>query len=92
MSDPEREGRQRRWLLLRYDVESRDADAMDGFLKRLASAHRAHDLPVTLFCTGGALEAREGAFRTFREETAGDARFEIGDHSYSHIGVGYESG
>ena len=65
---------------------------MDGFLKRLASAHRAHDLPVTLFCTGGALEAREGAFRTFREETAGDARFDIGDHSYSHVGVGYESG
>jgi Predicted xylanase/chitin deacetylase len=82
----------RRWLLLRYDVESTDAGAMAGFLARLTEVHRAHDLPVTLFCTGSALEARENAFRAFRVETAADPRFDVGDHSYSHIGIGYERG
>jgi peptidoglycan/xylan/chitin deacetylase (PgdA/CDA1 family) len=82
----------RRWLLLRYDTESRDAEAMTGFLGRVASAHRGAGLPVTLFCTGGALDAREAEFRAFADATAGDPLFEIGDHSYSHVGVGYESG
>jgi peptidoglycan/xylan/chitin deacetylase (PgdA/CDA1 family) len=81
-----------RWLLLRYDVESTDAEAMNGYLARLATVHRTADLPVTLFCTGGALDARESSFRAFRENIADDSRFEIGDHSYTHIGIGYEQG
>ena len=48
-----------RWLLPRYDVESTDAGAMAGFLAQLVAVHRQADLPVTLFCTGAALEARE---------------------------------
>jgi peptidoglycan/xylan/chitin deacetylase (PgdA/CDA1 family) len=82
----------RRWLLLRYDVESTDAALMNGFLAGVADAHREADLPVTLFCTGGAIDAREDAFRAFRDNVGGDSRFEIGDHSYSHIGIGYERG
>lgn len=81
-----------RWLLLRYDTESRDANAMAGFLEGVVTAHRAADLPVTLFCTGGALDAREAEFRAFADAIQGDPLFEIGDHSYSHVGVGYESG
>jgi hypothetical protein len=81
-----------RWLLLRYDVESTDTVAMDGYLSCLLSAHRSAALPVTLFCTGGALDAREADFRAFYESAAGDPLFEIGDHSYTHIGVGYEAG
>jgi peptidoglycan/xylan/chitin deacetylase (PgdA/CDA1 family) len=87
-----RDEKDRRRLLLRYDVESTDAALMDGFLAGLVHAHREADLPVTLFCTGGAIEAREDAFRAFRDRVDGDARFEIGDHSYSHIGIGYERG
>jgi peptidoglycan/xylan/chitin deacetylase (PgdA/CDA1 family) len=82
----------RRWLLLRYDVESTDAAKMDGFLAGVADAHREADIPVTLFCTGGALDARADAFRAFQQTTSGDPRFEIGDHSYTHIGIGYERG
>ncbi len=82
----------RRWLLLRYDVESTDAALMNGFLEAVVDVHREADLPVTLFCTGGAIDAREDAFRSLRDTISGDSRFEIGDHSYSHIGIGYERG
>lgn len=82
----------RKWLLLRYDVESTDAAGMAGFLETLARVHRAANLPVSLFCTGGALDAREAEFRVFLENIGDDPRFEIGDHSYSHIGIGYERG
>ncbi len=81
-----------RWLLLRYDVESTDAALMQGFLAGVADTHREADFPVTLFCTGAAIDARQDAFRNFKDTVGGDSRFEIGDHSYSHIGVCYERG
>ncbi|RYG75394.1 MAG: hypothetical protein EON59_18290, partial [Alphaproteobacteria bacterium] len=81
-----------RWLLLRYDVESNDAAAMDDFLKTMYAVHSANRIPVSLFCTGAALETRENAFRAFRDLAGDDPLFDVGDHSYSHIGVGYQRG
>jgi peptidoglycan/xylan/chitin deacetylase (PgdA/CDA1 family) len=80
------------FCLFRYDTETDDADAMRGFLPKLVAVHRAHRIPVTLFCTGRMLEAREAEFRDFAAEVRGDPLFEIQSHSYSHIGVGYERG
>lgn len=82
----------RRILLFRYDVESTDAEKMRGFLRQMVSVHRRDHLPVTLFCTGGALDARVQEFQAFRDETGDDPLFDVGDHSYSHVGVGYTAG
>jgi len=81
-------------LLLRYDTEATPSveGPMEGFLEKVVQVHRRHEIPATLFCTGRALEAREAEFRAFRSETEGDPLFDVQDHSYSHIGIGYERG
>ena len=81
-----------RVALLRYDTEHNDTEQMAGFLEAVARVHRADDIPVTLFCTGAALEARRGQFQAFAAEIAGDERIDLQDHSYTHIGIGYEAG
>ena len=78
-------------FLLRYDTEG-DVESTAGFLAKAVEVHRADAIPVTLFCTGKAIEAREGEFRDFHVAVAGDALFDIQNHSYSHIGLGYEAG
>ncbi|MFC1714041.1 hypothetical protein ACFL6S_10240 [Candidatus Poribacteria bacterium] len=79
--------------LLRYDTEAASASQnMSGFLERVLEVHRKHEIPVTLFCTGGAMEHREQEFIAFFQEIKGDPLFDIQDHSYSHVGVGYEAG
>jgi len=79
-------------FLLRYDTESRSAEDMAGFFDQAIAVHREHEIPATFFCTGGAIDARERDFRAFHQEVAGDPLFDIQDHSYSHIGLGYEAG
>lgn len=78
--------------LFRYDTETDDAAAMRGFLPKVVAVHREHRIPATFFCTGRMLEKREAEFRDFAVEIAGDPLFEVEDHSYSHIGAGYEAG
>lgn len=79
-------------FLLRYDTERGNPEVMKGFLEKLVEVHRSHRIPVTLFCTGAALKRREAQFRSFHEAVKGDPLFDIQDHSYSHVGLGYERG
>ncbi len=79
-------------FLLRYDTEHKDAYGMSGFFERIIDVHRAHEIPATFFCTGGAIDIRETDFRMFHDEVEVDPLFDIQDHSYTHIGIGYEAG
>jgi len=63
-----------------------------GFLEAVVEVHRRNQIPAGLFCTGAAIEAREEEFRDFWKEVKDDPLFDIEDHSYSHIGLGYERG
>jgi peptidoglycan/xylan/chitin deacetylase (PgdA/CDA1 family) len=79
-------------FLLRYDTERNDAPSMSGFFEQAVAVHRKHGIPATFFCTGGAIDIRETDFKTFHNEVKDDGLFDIQDHSYSHIGIGYETG
>ena len=79
-------------FLLRYDTENKSPETMAGFFEAVVSAHREHQISATFFSTGGAIEAREPDFRAFYREVRSDPLFDIQDHSYSHIGLGYEAG
>lgn len=79
-------------FLLRYDTESNDPEAMAGFFEKVVAVHRKEGIPATFFCTGKALESREAAFRAFAAEVRKDPLFDLQDHSYSHIGLGYAAG
>ena len=81
-----------RLCLIRYDTEHTGAEAMAGFLEKAVEVHRRHEIPASLFCCGRALDAREDDFRAFWDEVKEDPLFDIQDHSYSHVGVGYEAG
>ena len=83
---------QEKLFLLRYDTERGNPESMNGFLEKVVEVHRSHQIPATLFCLGSALERMELPFRTFHEEVKDDALFDIQDHSYSHVGLGYERG
>jgi len=78
--------------LFRYDTESDEIDAMQGFLPMMVEVHRRYKIPVTLFCTGNMLDKRRAEFVEFAAEVRDDPLFDIQDHSYSHIGIGYEKG
>ena len=79
-------------FLLRYDTESDSAEDMAGFFEKVVNVHRAHEIPATFFCRGGAIDGREEQFAWFWREVAADPLFDIQDHSYTHIGIGYEAG
>lgn len=65
---------------------------MRGFFAKVVSVHRRHGIPATFFCTGRTMEEREKQFVDFFQEVRDDPLFDLQDHSYSHIGVGYRSG
>jgi peptidoglycan/xylan/chitin deacetylase (PgdA/CDA1 family) len=65
---------------------------MRGFLAKAIEVHRRHEIPVSFFCTGGAIDARETEFREFHQAVKDDPLFDCQDHSYSHVGLGYENG
>jgi len=68
---------QQRLFLLRYDTERRSQEEMEGFLEKMVSVHRKYEIPVTLFCTGGAIESRERDFRQFFQQVRDDPTFDI---------------
>jgi hypothetical protein len=79
-------------FLCRYDTEGGEPDEMAGFFEKVVEVHRADEIPATFFCRGGAIDAREDQFRAFWDEVKDDPLFDVQDHSYTHIGVGYEAG
>lgn len=80
-------------MLIRYDTEWwGKASEMRGFLEKLVEVHRKDRIPVTLFCKGATLETMESEFRSFHAEVAHDPLFDLQDHSYSHVGIGYANG
>jgi len=79
-------------MLLRYDTERSDAEQMAGWLEKVIEVHRADEIPISMFCLGHTLENRGQEFRAFGNEVADDPLFDLEDHSYSHIGLGYEAG
>ena len=78
-------------FLLRYDTEGNRED-MQGFFEKAIEVHRKDGIPATFFCTGKAIDVREEEFRAFNAAVKGDRLFDLQDHSYTHIGVGYEAG
>ncbi len=88
-----RRGVQKKLMLMRYDTEWWGEPAgMAGFLEKLVEVHRKDKIPVTMFCRGLTLENMKSEFTAFHQETADDPLFDMQDHSYSHVGLGYESG
>ncbi len=79
-------------FLLRYDVEGENAAEMSGFLEKAVAVHREYAIPATFFCMGAAMENREARFIDFHREVKDDPLFDIQDHSYSHVGLGYQRG
>jgi peptidoglycan/xylan/chitin deacetylase (PgdA/CDA1 family) len=88
-----RKGVQEKLMLMRYDTEWWGEPAeMAGFLEKLVEVHRRDEIPVTMFCRGLTLENMKSEFTAFHQETEEDPLFDMQDHSYSHIGLGYERG
>ena len=83
----------RKLMLMRYDTEWwGDPAEMKGFFEKLVEVHRRDRIPVTLFCKGETLETMQDEFLAFYQEVKNDPLFDLQDHSYSHIGLGYERG
>jgi peptidoglycan/xylan/chitin deacetylase (PgdA/CDA1 family) len=66
--------------------------SMAGFFEKAVEVHRRDRIPATFFCQGAAVDSREEEFRDFYREVKGDRLFDLQDHSYSHIGLGYTRG
>ena len=79
-------------FLLRYDTEATSPEELNGFFEKVVSVHRSNQIPATFFCRGAAIENRESDFLNFFREVKDDTLFDIQDHSYSHIGLGYQNG
>jgi len=80
-------------MLMRYDTEWWGEPAgMSGFLEKLLEIHRRDQIPVTMFCRGLTLENMRSEFTAFYQEIVEDPLFDMQDHSFSHVGLGYESG
>ena len=80
-------------MLMRYDTEWwGEPQEMSGFLEKVVEVHRRDNIPVTMFCRGFTLENMKDEFMAFQQEIKDDPLFDMQDHSYSHIGLGYERG
>jgi len=64
---------------------------MEGFLSKVFSVHYQEEIAVTLFCTGKTLDERREKFKEFWVEVKESQYIDFQDHSYSHVGVGYEN-
>jgi peptidoglycan/xylan/chitin deacetylase (PgdA/CDA1 family) len=85
-------GGEKKKFLIRYDTESRQRVEMKGFFEKIASVQRTHDIPLSFFCLGAAIDKRKSEFIDFTREVKDDPLFDFQCHSYSHIGLGYEDG
>lgn len=65
---------------------------MAGFLETAVRIHTSDDIPVAFFCTGNALEKRADEFQNFAQQVRHNQLFDIQNHSYSHVGIGYSKG
>lgn len=79
-------------FLIRIDTESRQKNEMKGFFNKIISVQQENNIPISFFCLGEAIEIREEEFRGFYQDVKDDPLFDIQDHSYSHIGLGYRDG
>ena len=79
-------------FLLRYDTETWQPEEMKGFLEKVIDVHREHQIPATFFCKGQTLDIMAPQFKAFYKEVKGNRLFDIQNHSYSHIGLGYTRG
>ena len=79
-------------MLIRYDAESRQPEEIRGVFEKMVSVHRKEGIPASFFCMGAAVEMRESQFQSFFDEVKDDPLFDIQDHSYSHVGLGYDHG
>jgi peptidoglycan/xylan/chitin deacetylase (PgdA/CDA1 family) len=83
---------EKRKFLIRIDTESRKKIEMKGFFNKIITVQRRDNIPISFFCLGAAIELREEEFKNFFNEVKDDPLFDIQDHSYSHIGLGYQNG
>ena len=67
-------------------------ESMALFFEKVVEVHRKDSIPATFFCQGAAIDFREDEFRNFFREVKDDPLFDLQDHSYSHIGLGYTRG
>ncbi len=79
-------------FLLRYDVERDNRRVMKGFFEKVVEVHREEKIPATFFCTGRSMDKRKKDYSWFIEQVRDDSLFDIQNHSYSHIGIGYTNG
>ncbi len=80
-------------FLLRYDTEWwGEWSEMDGFIDKVIEIHTSNKIPATFFCKGETLFKFNKQFMEFHQEVKDDPLFDFQDHSYSHIGLGYERG
>jgi peptidoglycan/xylan/chitin deacetylase (PgdA/CDA1 family) len=79
-------------FLLRYDTEGTGVEKNAGFFETAVAVHSRHNIPVTFFCRGATIDAREEQFRWLAPEIKGNPLFDVQDHSYSHLGIPYERG
>jgi peptidoglycan/xylan/chitin deacetylase (PgdA/CDA1 family) len=79
-------------FLLRYDTECGEPERMKGFFEKAVEIHRRDGIPATFFCSGGAIDSAPKSFAEFYAEVKDDPLFDIQDHSYTHIGLGYADG
>jgi peptidoglycan/xylan/chitin deacetylase (PgdA/CDA1 family) len=85
-------GGEKKKFLIRYDTESRQRVEMTGFFEKIVAVQRTHDIPLSFFCLGAAIDKRKSEFIDFAREVKDDPLFDFQCHSYSHIGLGYEEG
>jgi peptidoglycan/xylan/chitin deacetylase (PgdA/CDA1 family) len=79
-------------MIIRFDTESRQREEIKGFFEKVVSVQRIYDIPASFFCLGAAVVLREPEFRAFHQEIRDDPLFDLQDHSYSHVGIGYTAG
>jgi peptidoglycan/xylan/chitin deacetylase (PgdA/CDA1 family) len=80
-------------FLLRYDTEWwGEWSEMDGFIEKVIEIHKTNKIPATFFCKGETLFNFKEQFKEFYQEVKGDPLFDFQDHSYTHVGLGYEKG
>ncbi len=85
-------GGEKKKFLIRYDTESRQREEMKGFFEKIVAVQRTHDIPLSFFCLGAAIDKRKSEFIDFAREVKDDPLFDFQSHSYSHVGIGYSEG
>jgi peptidoglycan/xylan/chitin deacetylase (PgdA/CDA1 family) len=78
--------------LIRYDMEAEWQQGLDLFFENLIKLHKENAIPASFFFTGKLLETKTELIKSFYNEVKDCSLFDIQNHSYSHVGLGYEAG